>query len=86
MDVEFSVKMGTVRKRTDIVIFRPGGLRRQDTVIVIVEAKREDVSPRDKAEGVDQLKSYMSALLGIASLVFGLAPNDMPTKSPTMAP
>lgn len=61
MDVEFSVKMGTVRKRADIVIFRPGGLRRQDTVVVIVEAKREDVSPRDKAEGVDQLKSYMSA-------------------------
>ena len=61
LDVEFSVKMGTVRKRADIVIFRPGGVRRQDTVVVIVEAKREDVSPRDEAEGVDQLKSYMSA-------------------------
>lgn len=61
LDVEFSVKMGAVRKRADVVVFRPGGPRRQDTVVVIVEAKREDVSPRDRAEGVDQLKSYMSA-------------------------
>ena len=59
--VEFSVKMGTQRKRTDIVVFKPGGSRKQDTVATIVEAKREDVSPKDKAEGVDQLKSYMSA-------------------------
>ena len=61
LDVEFAVKMGTLRKRADIVVFRPGEPRRQDTVVVIVEAKREDVSPRDQAEGVDQLKSYMSA-------------------------
>lgn len=61
MDVEFSVKMGNVRKRADIVVFKPGGPRRQDTVVAIVEAKREDVSPKDKSEGVDQLKSYMSA-------------------------
>lgn len=59
--VEFPVKMGTSRKRADIVVFKPGGPRQQDTVVVIVEAKREDVSPRNKAEGVDQLKSYMSA-------------------------
>ena len=61
MAIEFSVKMGTLRKRADIVVFKPGDPRRQDTVVVIVEAKREDVSPKDKAEGVEQLKSYMSA-------------------------
>lgn len=61
MAVEFSVKMGKERKRADIVAFKPGGPRRQDTVVVIVEAKREDVSPKDKSEGLDQLKSYMSA-------------------------
>ena len=59
--VEFSVKMGTLRKRADIVVFKPGSPRQQDTVVVIVEAKREDISPKDKGEGVDQLKSYMSA-------------------------
>ena len=69
MAVEFSVKMGTVRKRADIVVFKPRGPRRQDTVSVIVEAKREDVSPKNKAEGVDQLKSYMSAC---AASRFGL--------------
>ena len=69
MTVEFSVKMGTKRKRADIVIFKTGGPRRQDTVAVIVEAKREEVSPKDKAEGVEQLKSYMSAC---SSCQFGL--------------
>ena len=54
MAVEFSVKMGKERKRADIVVFKPGGPRRQDTVVVIVEAKREDVSPKDKSEGLDQ--------------------------------
>ena len=59
--IEFSVKMGVGRKRADIVIFAPDGPRRQDSVILIVEAKREDVSPRDRSEGAEQLKSYMSA-------------------------
>ena len=62
--VEFSVKMGRERKKADIVVFRPNGLRRQDTVVLVVEAKREDVSPKDKREGVEQLKSYMSACSG----------------------
>ena len=69
MAVEFSVKMGRMRKRADIVIFKRQGPRRQDTVEIIVEAKREDVSPKDKKEGVDQLKSYMSAC---SSCKFGL--------------
>jgi len=41
--IEYSVKMGRKRKRADIVIFKPGGMRRQDTVTVIVEAKREGI-------------------------------------------
>ena len=69
MAVEFSVKMGSKRKQTDIVVFKPDGPRRQDTIMVIVEAKREDVSPKDKSEGVEQLKSYMSAC---SSCRFGL--------------
>ena len=69
MTAEFSIKMGSVRKRADIVIFKQGGPRRQDTVFVVVEVKRDGVSPRDKAEGVEQLKSYMSAC---SSSKFGL--------------
>ena len=69
MEVEFSVKMGTKRKRADIVIFNPGDPKRQDTVIVLVEVKREDLTPKDRDEGVEQLKSYMSAC---SSCKFGL--------------
>ena len=69
MDVEFSVKMGTKRKRADIAIFNPGDPRRQDTIIVLIEVKREDVTPKDRDEGVEQLKSYMSAC---SSCRFGL--------------
>ncbi len=58
--VEFSVKMGASRKRADIVVFKPGGPRRQDSILIVVEAKREGVSTKDKKEGVEQLKSYMS--------------------------
>ena len=67
--VEFSVKMGTGRKRADIAVFKPGGPRKQDTVAIIVEAKREDISPKNKSEGVEQPKSYMSAC---SSCRFGL--------------
>ena len=69
IDFEFSVKMGTKRKRADIAIFNPGDPRRQDTIIVLIEAKREGVSPKDRDEGVEQLKSYMSAC---SSCRFGL--------------
>ena len=61
MAVEFSIKMGTKRKRADIVIFKPGGPRRQDTIVIVVEAKRDDIKSRDRDEGVEQLKSYMGA-------------------------
>lgn len=67
--VEFSVKMGASRKRVDIAIFKPDGPRQQDSITTIVEAKREDVSPRDKKEGIDQLRSYMAAC---SSCSFGL--------------
>ena len=61
MAIEFRIKMGSGSKRADIVVFKPGGPRRQDTVALVVEAKRENVTPKGKSEGVDQLKSYMSA-------------------------
>ena len=34
---------------------------KQETIFIIVEAKREDVRPTDREEGIAQLKSYMSA-------------------------
>jgi type I restriction enzyme M protein len=59
--VEFKIKMGSASKRADIVVFKTGAAQRQDTAFIIVEAKRADVLPKDKAEGVEQLRSYMAA-------------------------
>ncbi len=59
--IEFRIKMGTAAKRADLVVFKPGGPHRQDTIFIVVEAKRHDVLPKDKSEGVEQLRSYMAA-------------------------
>jgi type I restriction enzyme M protein len=61
MAVEFKIKMGTAKKKADIVIFKPGSPKKQENIWAIVEAKRADVLPRAKLEGVEQLKSYMAA-------------------------
>ena len=59
--IEFHVKMGVKKKKADIVIFKEGSPHKQENVFIILEAKREDILPRDREEGVDQLKSYMAA-------------------------
>lgn len=59
---EFPIKMGSgKRKRIDIAIFHEGTEHKQENIFIIVEAKQEDVRPTDRKDGVDQLKSYMSA-------------------------
>lgn len=63
LHVEFSIKMGSRRKAADIAIFRPGAEHKQDNVYIVVEAKREDVRPNDRREGLEQLKSYLSACI-----------------------
>ena len=67
--VEFPVKMGSSRRRSDIVVFNPGGGRSQDNVVIVIEAKRETVTASNKSKGIEQLKSYMSAC---SSCKFGL--------------
>ena len=59
--VEFRIKMGSASKRADLVVFKAGSPHRQTSVFLVVEAKRADVLPRDRDEGVAQLQSYMSA-------------------------
>ena len=61
--IEFGLKLGSRRRRAsaDIVVFPENSPEMtQDYVWLIVECKKESVSPKDKKEGVDQLKSYMS--------------------------
>lgn len=63
MALEFKVKMGASDKKADIAIFKPGAAKKQENILIIIEAKRADVQPRAKNEGVEQLKSYMAACL-----------------------
>jgi type I restriction enzyme M protein len=62
--VEFPIKMGSDRRRVDIVIFREGVAHSQENAWVLIECKRDSVDPKAKKDGVGQLKSYMAACDG----------------------
>lgn len=63
--VEYHVHIGSGRKRADIVIFPEGTTaeekKDQQNISIIIECKKEAVKPTDKDNGLEQLKSYMSA-------------------------
>ena len=60
--IEFGLKLGSRRPRADIVIFSNDSPElTQDHVRLIVECKSEKVEPKNKKDGIEQLKSYMSA-------------------------
>ena len=60
--IEFSLKLGSRRPRADIVVFpKDSPEMTQDQVWLIVECKKETVEPKNRKDGVEQLKSYMSA-------------------------
>lgn len=60
---EVRIKVGSSRKRVDIVVFEEGESHEQERARILVETKKPGMSPNDKKEGVDQLKSYMAACL-----------------------
>lgn len=59
--LEFPIRMGTAKKRADIVIFNQGSKGTQEEIAIIIEAKRGDVKASDRSNGEGQLKSYMAA-------------------------
>ena len=60
--IEFGLKLGSRRPRADIVVFpKDSPEMTQDQVWLIVECKKETVEPRNRRDGVEQLKSYMSS-------------------------
>lgn len=59
--VEFPIKMGSGKKRADIVVFPESVPHRQEFVKVIIECKNEKIEPTNKKDGIEQLKSYMAA-------------------------
>ena len=61
IEVEFTVNLGSSKKRVDIAIFPVGVEHKQEKLKIIVECKREDVRPTDRDNGIEQLKSYLAA-------------------------
>lgn len=63
--VEYTVKMGSGKKRADIVIFPADlseeNMKDQHKISIIIECKKESVKPTDSKEGIEQLKAYMAA-------------------------
>ncbi|MBC6714206.1 N-6 DNA methylase [Treponema sp. Marseille-Q3903] len=63
--IEYSIQMGSGRKRADIVIFPDGTTedekKDQQRVSLIIECKKEAIKPTDKDNGTEQLKTYMSS-------------------------
>lgn len=60
--IEYTLQLGSRKPRADIVIFDKDCTERtQENVKLIIECKKETVEARNAKDGVEQLKSYMSA-------------------------
>ncbi|MFE7869482.1 N-6 DNA methylase [Micromonospora humida] len=62
---EFAIRVGSSRKRVDIVVFDKNSDHRQAHAYLLVETKKADIKPTHRTEGVDQLQSYMAACLNV---------------------
>ncbi len=60
---EFTIKVGSSRRRLDIVVFLTGRSHDQENIFVVVETKKPGTSPKDKKEGIGQIQSYMASCL-----------------------
>ena len=58
---EFPIKVGSARKRVDVIIFKPGVEHLQQNAWLLVETKSADTKPSNAKEGIGQLQSYMAA-------------------------
>lgn len=62
VEIEYTLKLGSNKPRADIVIFGKDCTElTQENIKIIIECKKETVDAKNSKEGVDQLKSYMSA-------------------------
>ena len=63
--IEYTLQLGSRKPRADIVIFDKTCLeptnQTQNNIKLIIECKNESVDARNAKDGVEQLKSYMSA-------------------------
>lgn len=60
--IEQTIKIGSRKPRVDIAIYPEGCENfKQEDVNIIIECKKEAVSPTSRKDGVGQLQSYMSS-------------------------
>jgi len=60
--IEYTVQLASSKKRADIVIFDKGCANQvQENIRIIIECKNETVDPTNAKDGIEQLKTYMSA-------------------------
>ena len=62
--IEYTLQLGSSKPRADVVIFDkdcPITEQTQNNIKLIIECKKETVDARNAKDGIEQLKSYMSA-------------------------
>ena len=69
LGIETTITMGRARKRADVVIYQHDAPKTQENILIVIEAKKDEVLITDENSGEDQLKSYMAAC---SSCRFGL--------------
>jgi type I restriction enzyme M protein len=61
IEVEYPIKQGSKTVRVDLAIFREGDQHNQENVWIIIECKKDSISPSASKDGIEQLRSYMAA-------------------------
>jgi len=61
IEVEYPIKQGSKTVRADLAIFREGEQHKQENVWIIIECKKDSVTPSANKDGIEQLRSYMAA-------------------------
>lgn len=72
--VEYTLRLGSRKPRTDLVIFGSSEDHDQANASIIVECKEQRVKSSDRKEGVGQLQSYMSAC---PNTIYGMWTNGL---------
>ena len=57
------MKVGSSRRRVDVVVWPADVGQTQENAYILVECKKVGTNPSGKVDGVEQLKSYMAACL-----------------------
>lgn len=60
---EFPIKVGSSKRRVDLVVFPKGQPHTQANARILIETKRPETKATSRTEGVGQLHSYMAACL-----------------------